>query len=186
MEANKNEVRLLMMKNGVVKEIDVKSLPKHMVQVLETAYDQKKVVGISRETYAEMTEAMAMYLKEYREELEETNLEMFRQAVAFANGFYINSRDSKLLFETFCWIDRNLADHGEKFTSRDVNTRAIRDYLRSQHGKCTYADLNRDFKGWANEFFIEKGIKRIGFVKMAKFYYSVVTNKDIQPVSATI
>lgn len=184
MKKAKNEVRLLMMKGGVVKEIDVKSLPKHMVLALEEAYDQKKVVGISRETYSEMVESMALYLKEYREELEETNIEMFRQAVAFANGFYINSRDSKLLFETFCWIDRNLAEHGEKFTSRDVNTRAIREYLSGQHGRCSYADLNRDFKGWAHDFFISKGMKRIGFVKMAKFYYSVVTNEEIQPIPA--
>lgn len=179
----KNEVRLLMMKGNVVKEIDVESLPNYMIQALEEAYDKKKVVGISRETYSEMVASMAMYLKEYREELEETDIEMFRQAVAFANGFLINSRDSKLLFDTFCWIDRNLAEHGDRFTSRDVNTRAIRKYLSSQYGKCTYADMNRDFKEWAKDFFISKGMKRIGFIKMVKFYYSVVTNGDFQPIT---
>ena len=91
MKKAKNEIRLLMLKNGVVKEIDVESLPKHMIESLEEAYDRKKVVGISRDTYSEMVESMAMYLKEYREELEGTNIEMFRQAVAFANGFFINS-----------------------------------------------------------------------------------------------
>lgn len=181
-ENAKNETRILMMKNGVVKEIDVKSLPKSIIESLETAYDQTKVVGISRDTYVGMTEILARMVSEYREELESTNCEMFNHAVAFANGFGINSRDSKLLFETFCWIDRNIAEHGERFSSENINSREIRAYLRSVHGHCNYTEMYRDFKEWARELFSSCDI-RVGFVKLAKFYYSVVTNKDLQLVS---
>ena len=177
-DASKN-ARILMMKGDEVKEIDVNLLPKKVVRALEDAYDQTKVVGISRDTYAEMAETMAFMLSEYREELKTADEEMFHQAIAFANGFGIDSRDSRFLFDTFCWIDRNIADHGDKFTSKDVNSREIRAYLKSQYGHCTYNDMYRDFKHWARELFTSRGM-RVGFVKLVKFYYSVVTNEQLQ------
>ena len=181
-ENARSETRILMMKGGVVKEIDVKSLPRSIVESLETAYDKTKVVGISRDTYVGMTEILARMLSEYREELETTDCEMFNHAVAFANGMGINSQDSKYLFETFCWIDRNIAEHGDVFTSKSVNSREIRAYLTSMYGHCTYSEMYRDFKAWARELFSSCDI-RVGFVKLAKFYYSVATNKDLQPIS---
>ena len=180
MEKNAStNARILMMKGDVVKEIDVDLLPKRVVKALEDAYDRTKVVGISRDTYAEMAETMAFMLSEYREELKNADDDMFRQAVSFANGFGIDSRDSRFLFDTFCWIDRNIAERGDKFTSKDVNSREIRSFLRSKYGRCTYNDMYRDFKHWARELFTSRGMK-VGFVKLAKFYYSVVTNEQLQ------
>ena len=167
-------VLLIMKKGNDVKEIDVKSLPGDVVKSLEEAYDRTKVVGISRETYAEMVEVMALMLSEYSDELATTtDAGMYSRAVAFANGCGIDSTDSRLLFDILCWVDRNVREHGNTFTSRDVNIREIRAYLKTIYGKCSYYEMSTDFGRWARKLFSTHGLK-VGFVKFAKFYLSLV------------
>lgn len=168
-------ITVVVVKNGVAKEVNV---PKDIARMLEEAYENAKVVGISQSTYKAMAEMLAGKILLYKQILQEADdKEMFAKAIAFCRAFDIYSNESPMLIDIMLWVDRSVEEFGEKFTSRQVNSRNIMSYLRGKaiNGKATYGELNKDFKLWARSLFSSCDLK-VGFVKFAKFYYSVVAN----------
>ena len=172
-----NETVVVVIRNGIAKEVH---LPYEIVRVLEEAYEQEKVVGISSATYNAMAEMLACKLMAYHRILAEGTDgaadDIYAKAVAFAQAFEIYSDESPMLFEIMCWIDREVKGNSA-FSSRDINCRTINRLLRGHWDddeNITYKSALKDFKVWARCMFSHAELK-VGFVKFAKFYYSVVS-----------
>jgi len=159
--------------DGVAKELH---LPNDVCRVLLEAYEREKVVGISQPTYEAMACMLANKVFQYEKLLQEADdQDMFRKAVAFCKAFEINSIDSPLLVELMLWVDREVAEHGERFSSKSINAKNIMGYINRHQGMNPYSyyNISKDFKEWARQLFASVGLK-ISTVRFCKFYYSVV------------
>lgn len=169
----KDNTIVVVIRNGIAKELH---LPIDIVKILEEAYEKERVVGISQDTYNAMAEMMSYKLMTYHRILSETEEhEMFDKAIAFAQAFDIYSDESPLLFEIMCWINREV-EGNQTFSSRDINCKTINRLLKSHRDEdtsITYRSAMKDFKSWARCLFSSCDL-HVGFVKFAKFYYSVV------------
>ena len=166
------DVKILVIRNGIAKEIQ---LSWEIVRLLEDAYENGKVVGISQKTYNGMVELLEDRLMEYHRLLEEkTDGGMYAKTVAFAQAFEIYSDESPMVFEVMCWINREV-EMNKKFSCRSINCQSVTGFIKTDIN-VTYRSLMKDFKEWACCLFSSKGL-HIGLVKFAKFFYSIICDQ---------
>lgn len=169
---NEKRKRLFMEVNGVVKEIDMQKLSDNVVLALEEAYDSSKVVGISRNLYAYMTEFLAEQTTEYSLAVIGVSGEAVK-AKTFANKFEISYNENPCLLAGLCWVETNTLINPD-FTSRDINMKNVKNYLAQlMDGRCSYAKMAKEFKDWSQNPFKFSDMM-IGFIRFLKYFYSLI------------
>ena len=168
-----NETRVVIIKNGVAKELH--NLPGEIMAQLEKAYDAEPIRGMSRETFEALGWFFWKKLEAYEEKLESGDckaFDMFEKSMAFADAFDISYQESPAFFDMMMLIERSISER-ECFDSKSINMRNIKSMINKD-----WFAANKDFRNWARRLFEETGLK-IGIIRMSKFFYGVITGLQV-------
>lgn len=159
---------VIVIKDGEPKELS--NLSKKVLIELEKAYEKTPLVGLSHETYSQLTEFFSNKLGEYEAELMELEQAeaTFAKTVAFARAFDISYDESPAMVDMMLRIERMLTEQ-KTFTSKDICMKHLNALTNLE-----WREANKDFRKWARKLFEDTGLK-IGIIRMMKFYYGVIS-----------
>lgn len=157
---------VIVIKDGEPKELS--NLSNEVLIELEKAYEQTPIVGLSHETYSQLTEIFINKLAEYEIELVELEDATFAKTVAFARAFNISYDENPAMVDMMLRIERMLTEQ-KGFCSKDICMKKIRTLTNLE-----WREANKDFRKWARKLFEDTGLK-IGIIRMMKFYYGVIS-----------
>ena len=170
MKQRKNAMTVVIVKNGLPKEVNVTD---EIAKMLENAYQQSRVYGLGGSTTRKLKDFFGLELAEFQRLVE--NDQAHGKAFLFCEAFHIPSNESPLLVEALRWVEYHKDDEG--FSSRTItlDTLLMEDVLgyRLPVEYNPYTLLVEDFEAWVGKRLVDAKLS-VSFMRFLKFFYSLI------------